>query len=244
MIIGLYDELLLLCEKPETISNIKVIDTKYNKFKVVLLFIFSKSLKTYKAILSLYNNGFYEDAIILSRSIFESYVNIAYIVIDYRKKNKKVTRYIRYFKYTENQSLLNQLDKSRLKESKLYRKSKINSVRSGSIRFKHRYHNDKSWSGMNLKEMWNSINTKADLYPIYKNHSQYVHPSFNISDFYITLNNNTLNVNQTSMNNNSAMYITFMSMILILAICDKVFKLNIRAEVEDLSKRYLESVKP
>jgi hypothetical protein len=76
-----------LAQQPELKLKPEV-DVTYD---VVMLFFFSKSYKTYQAIAFLWRSGFYEDAWLLTRTLFEIWMQAAYL----REKPMERTRQFR-----------------------------------------------------------------------------------------------------------------------------------------------------
>lgn len=77
----LLEEILNFHENEFKILSAKKIKVFSDMDRIILL-VLAKSTKTLRALKLLADNGYGEDAIVLSRSLFEGYINVAYILHD------------------------------------------------------------------------------------------------------------------------------------------------------------------
>lgn len=165
-------------------------------YEYVMSLLFSKAFKTYKGINILCKEGYGQDAGILLRSLFEIYVNIAYISKD--ESEKRAKRYYEY-SYIKKQHLVELFDNYRLEKEgfkdagqsiqrnreeiyKLYNKVKGNYKNENGG--KDEFH----WSGKSIKRMASECGLGTDHAYVFFIFSQLVHSSSMTESSYVHAN--------------------------------------------------------
>ena len=160
--------------------------------KLTILFIFSKSVGTYKAMQRLIQNGYDGDAYVLMRSLFENFVNAKYI----EQSPYPRAKIFLDFDWLVRHQLMTTLEKdqaSSMTQSTSTKKNTAQEIR-GNYRnaIQHRrYHGIKTklnWSGKSIREMADAIQLSKMYKQVYKLSSQYVHGTSSSSHSYFRIN--------------------------------------------------------
>ena len=169
---------------------------KKSVYEYVMSLLFSKAFKTYKGISILCKEGYGQDAGILLRSLFEIYVNIAYISKD--KSEERAKRYYEY-SYIKKKHLVELFDNYRLEEEgfkdagefirrnreeiyRLYNKVKDNYKNENGKKDEFR------WSGKSIKGMASECGLGTDYAVVFFIFSQLVHSSSMTERSYVHAN--------------------------------------------------------
>lgn len=156
--------------------------------------------KSIKAIYKLDMLGFFEDANIILRTVFENFITIMYCEIEPQK------RYERFLNY--NCIIRNGYLKRDMKIYEIFEEIKngyIINLKEQVNEYKKKYNgkNFCNWSGKDISNICKSLDKyyRTSFYNsmymiIYKQYSEYIHPNIvNIFENYISINNNKLVLN-------------------------------------------------
>ena len=191
--------------------NIKLVksykDKKLQIFSFIRLGLFAKYIKSIKAICNLDMNGFYEDAKIILRTVFETFITIMYCEVDPKERYKRFYDFniftrSKYFEGTDDiYKLIQELYGIEIEKLKLEIKE---------FRKKYNPKSIFSWNDMSTKKLCNEL----DLYynttfyslmytEIYMQYSEFIHPNIvNVFENYISIENGKLNINNKIVVNN------------------------------------------
>lgn len=165
-------------------------------YEYVMSLLFSKAFKTYKAINIFCKEGYGQDAGILLRSLFEIYVNIAYISKDEREKRAK--RYYEY-SYVAKKHLVELVDNYGLEQKGFKGAAKAVQRNRGEIyRFYNavinNYKNERGeidefhWSGKSIRKMAIECGLETDYGVLFWLYSGLVHSSPLVELSYVHVN--------------------------------------------------------
>jgi len=146
-----------------------------SQYKIITLFFFIKSWRTFQSIRLLFSNKLSEDADILLRSLLEVVVNLKYISLDWQKRIELFLGY----DYVQRQKLLDKLKKlgdplaDKIRQS---RPEVVRDVLEEYSKLKDNYPNMLRWSGKSIEEMAKDVGLGKH-YIIYRVLSDHVHPS-------------------------------------------------------------------
>jgi hypothetical protein len=157
--------------------KISEISGPYNEkqYKIITLFFFIKSWRTFQSIRLLCSKKLSEDADILLRSLFEAVVNLKYISLDWQKR---IELFIGY-DYVQRQKLLDKLKTlgdplaDRILQSS---PEVVREVLDEYSKLKDDYPNTLRWSGKSIEAMAKDVGLEKH-YIIYRLLSDHVHPS-------------------------------------------------------------------
>ena len=169
---------------------------KKSVYEYVMSLLFSKAFKTYKGISILCKEGYGQDAGILLRSLFEIYVNIAYI--SKSKSEKRSKRYYEY-SYIKKKHLVELFDNYRLEEKgfkdageyiqrnreEIYRL--YNGVKD-NYKNENRKKDEFHWSGKSIKRMASECGLGTDYAVVFFIFSQLVHSASTTECLYVHAN--------------------------------------------------------
>lgn len=165
-------------------------------YEYVMSLLFSKAFKTYKGINILCKEGYGQDAGILLRSLFEIYVNVAYILKDDSEKRAK--RYYEY-SYIARKRSVELFDEHRLGEKgfkgaeEAIQKNKeeiyesYNRVKNNYID-EERKKDEFRWSGKSIKKMARDCGLGTDYAVVYSIFSELVHSNPMVERLYVHVN--------------------------------------------------------
>jgi len=158
--------------KPKLTASVS---SKGSSLDWAFMLFLAKSMKTARAVTILAKNGYGEDAMCLARSMFENYINLAYIL-----KENTSHRAELFFEYGKLDSL---------KKTENFPNNKVNNkgeIERLSKIFEEEYKSGKekymdgckkhSWSCLTLKKMSEIVNAKEGYDSFYWWMSQYSHP--------------------------------------------------------------------
>lgn len=168
----------------------KMLDNKSDpeqEYKAATLFFLTKAVKSYRAVHLLCSAGFFQDAAVLSRSIFEIFLQIAYMAGNPVEraplfiKHDLVGRYFLYLKLKKYPDLVSDIEKHEAELEQLTAQFK---------ELEDQYNKGKGWWGKELRwlaETLESNNNQAEksylrLYPLY---SDLVHSTSSAMKYYI-----------------------------------------------------------
>jgi len=228
-----------------------------NPLQVVATFLFTKSTKTFRAIFILCAEGYGQDAMILSRSIFENYVHLAYIdkkdssnrallfitygVIDNYKKTEKIKEFENVKKYY-GRNLQDEFIK-RWGKGKTEAEEIRNTECAKIIKTFGKDKIDKnSWSLLSLRNMIKQIgDNRKETEEIYYEQvywwaSQFCHPDINCSNDYFSEEENNIIITDLPNDKNveTALILGLEHYFMIAKITDKIIGLNLEKELDDL----------
>lgn len=182
----------------------KIIDT-YTKsrlqfYSYIRLGLLCKYDKSIKAIYKLDSEGFFEDANIILRTVFEDFITIMYCEMDPNKLYKRfwdynvVTRLDYLCTDNEIAELINIIEKEKIQELKVKKDE-----------FKKLYKESKifNWNNMSVFSLCKKLDKyyKTQFYTsmyiiVYKNNSEFIHPNIlNIFENYISINKKDKKIN-------------------------------------------------
>jgi hypothetical protein len=174
---------------PQTIP-----DDQFNvewPYKASFLFFTAKAFKSYQAIYTLCSNGFFQDAAILHRTIFEIFLQALYMAEDHIRraelfKNHDIAeRYFRYLKLSKFPDLVSSIERQ---------ESALEELKSQFSEIEEEYKKNKGWWGSDLR--WLAEHVQSDdhaaeknylkLYPLF---SELVHSTSPSVKYYISNEN-------------------------------------------------------
>ena len=205
--------------------------------KGTFLFFYFKVRKTYKAIVLLWNQGYPEDAFILTRTLFEISLQVRYISEDPQSRSERFIRFDpvrrwRHFaklqksggenflqEWTKNPKMLQQLEQDHDESMKKFCYSK----------------NSQNWWGESLEWLAKHLGNGTDpiyfgLYPI---QSGYVHSDIRSSRAYLKIDVSNLVFNDSSdLSNNIVIPVEATRNLIIVASCfANIFELKLDNEI-------------
>jgi len=170
-------------------------------FKDTCVYLFTKSTKTYRAIQHLCNNGYGEDAIILSRSLLENLINFAYIANPQQEEERErraklfvgwiiidFQRKLRDLKNTDAVRI--QIEKNLKTYKPDWDVNKLHQEECNNHKTKGKETNNRSWSVLSIKNMATEIGLLELYYKEYWLYSQIVHPHPGGSPSYMKYDTN------------------------------------------------------
>jgi hypothetical protein len=170
-----------------------------NNVEIFVYLSLCKIIKTLRAILLLSSEGYGEDASVLSRTVFEGYINLAYVLkedsdirvklfnsfsdLDYYQKLNSLKATISDEKLVKSyEEALKQYDVKKMEEIKSFRKSQKKKLEDKGYKGKTR---DESWSLLSLKIMSDDVGMISLYNQIYWQVSQISHPHQRGLDNYL-----------------------------------------------------------
>ncbi|MCC7304063.1 helix-turn-helix domain-containing protein [bacterium] len=156
----------------------------------ILSFALTKMSKSHEAILVLTSQGFGEDATILSRSLFELMVNIAYIQND--SSDSLANRYLDYdwvqrAKMIENvkeETISQEATKRGITEAELKKQISDLRIKAEEVKRKYNYTNN-AWSDLSLFDMSDKIGRLDAYKTVYRLQCQLAHNSSRSMNDYL-----------------------------------------------------------
>jgi hypothetical protein len=183
----------------EILNNLqfKITDTykgqKLQLHSYIRLGLLCKYDKSIKAIYKLDLAGFFEDANIILRTVFENFITIMYCEIN---PNKLYKRFFDYNVFNRLSYISEDNEISKL--ISMINKEEIENMKQKKLEFIKNYKPKKffKWNDMNILELCKKLDKyyKTKFYSsmyiiIYKNNSEYIHPNIvNIFENYININ--------------------------------------------------------
>jgi uncharacterized protein DUF5677 len=157
-------------------------------YKAATIFFLTKGVKSYRAVHLLCSTGFFQDAAVLSRTIFEIFLQIAYMAGNPKEraplfiKHDLVGRYFLYLKLKKYPDLVSDIEK---------RSAELEQLTVQFKELEEQYNKGKGWWGKDLRwlaETAESDDNRAEksylrLYPLY---SDLVHSTSSAVKYYIS----------------------------------------------------------
>lgn len=182
----------------------KILDTYNGKklkfYSYIRLGLLCKYYKSIKAIYRLDSEGFFEDANIILRTVFEDFITIMYC-----ESNPK-NLYRRFFDYNVITRLQYVIGDNEVTELiNVIKKEEIEEMKKRKNEFKRNYKARKifNWNNMNVLGLCKKLDKyyKTTFYTsmyiiVYKNNSEFIHPNIvNIFENYISINRSSKKIN-------------------------------------------------
>jgi len=223
-----------------------------NVFQYSNLFLFTKSTKTFRAMLLLGENGFGEDCAVLARSVLENLIALSYIKKDNSKTRAKLFALFPLYnkkKKVENIDEKDLLEEFRKKLDDKKTREYLDELIKLRKQEEHRIKNDtsygfkkSSWAGISIKDM--AIETGfEDLYyeKIYWLICQFSHPDISSFKNYRTINNNGIKINDIASDSwvKSSLILGFDCYFRIVDITNDNFNLAKEDDMKTLMNEYL-----
>ncbi len=212
-----------------------------------LLYALTKSYKTQVAILLLGENGFGQDAGILSRSIFELAIITLYIVKDDTEKN--VERFFDYDCIARAKMYNSVSEEMRYKEEFKKRDPvgiTIKEMLEEAERIEKKYRNIKSnrWSEEGFKDIAEKVGRLDAYKTVYALQCNLTHPNPRNMNDYLSISEGRLEVNAGPDDKwiSESLVATFDFLSCIIDAWNKEFKLGLEGKLDDLAKRYSEKI--
>ncbi|KKR22492.1 MAG: hypothetical protein UT54_C0067G0020 [Candidatus Daviesbacteria bacterium GW2011_GWB1_39_5] len=235
----------------------KIVDSVMNKEfhkitpKVALsTFMFGKAYKTHGAILFLCAQGYGEDAAILTRSLFDLSITLLYILKD--PTNKRVLRYFHYdsiirkkmYDYAKTVPTFAKL----FEERKLHPKpgdTTIEEVEKYAklVQEKHNY-GRMGWSDKPIRQMAEEIGREGAYQTVYYLQSNITHSAVRTMNDYVKAHDKgyTVDIGRSESWVEEDLIASFDFFLTIVERSNKLLKLGIAKQLNNLSKRYLGEV--
>jgi len=211
----------------------KIVDSVMNKEfhkitpKVALsTFMFGKAYKTHGAILFLCAQGYGEDAAILTRSLFDLSITLLYILKD--PTNKRVLRYFHY------DSII---------RKKMYDYAKTVPTFAKLVQEKHNY-GRMGWSDKPIRQMAEEIGREGAYQTVYYLQSNITHSAVRTMNDYVKAHDKgyTVDIGRSESWVEEDLIASFDFFLTIVERSNKLLKLGIAKQLNNLSKRYLGEV--
>jgi len=74
-------------------KDVKGLDEKELAYRIAMVFFFGRSYKSYQALYKLWSSGFEEDAYVVLRGIYESFLQARYVAREPHKRAMQLTEY-------------------------------------------------------------------------------------------------------------------------------------------------------
>lgn len=230
-----------------------VIDKKFHKTTPKVLFAtfaLGKAYKTHGGILLLCLNGYGEDAAILTRSLFDLSVTLLYILKD--PTNKRVFRYFNYdwlirkkmFDYSKNVPTL----------AKLFEERKLNPKPGDTtpeevekharlVQEKYNYGNI-GWSDKTIRQMAEEVSRGGVYRTVYYLQSNITHSAVRTMNDYLKAHDKgyTVDIRRSENWVQENLVASFDFFWTIIERSNKLLRLGIAKQLNDISKRYLGEV--
>lgn len=203
--------------------------------------IIAKVIRTHDAIILLCKNGFGEDALILSRSLFEIMITVLYIFRD--KTDKTVMRYLSHSTILKEKNIEAVLKYNyQTKNNDRLTEKEISRIKEESEIFKNKYNYDKSsWSDKSIRKMAISLD-KEILYDIvYAIQCSFSHSDAESINSYVNKKGDTLefNIDGSPKNLSIALLMSLEFFIEIIDVWSKEIELDLESEIEKIKKEIL-----
>lgn len=212
----------------------------------------AKSYKTHGVILHLCKNGYGEDAQMLSRTLFDSYLIVATVLDD--KSDETAFQYLNYddmdrlkmFQHIKEKPIY----KEELKKRKLNpnpNQESIEDIEKRTIDWREKYGKQfrQKWSAdKNMGELAKKVNLKSYYDTAFKLQSQLIHSLPRTGDFYLRDDGQRLwmNINPNPNNVDLALVSSFNMFIGTTLAFDEHFELGSETEIKSLIPEYKNAV--
>ena len=230
----LYNRFSIIVSKIEE----AITSVERNLYKILVLYFFGKSSKTFRSIHLLCKHRFSEDAGILTRSLFDLVVTLLYIS---RASDERALLYAEY-----GIILKKRLHETLAKEPEDPWRQKILASKSSEARAKDRaeyervknkYTNKYKWSGLSIKDMAKEVGLNWHYDFVYYQLSELAHTGPNgVTNFMHFDEQNGLSFKNSSMEDIERVWTT--TSIYFLFVLDEVndvFKLRLEEEIKKIS---------
>ncbi len=158
------------------------------EYKAATIFFLTKAVKSYRAVHLLCSAGFFQDAAVLSRTIFEIFFHIAYMAGNPKEraplfiKHDLVGRYFLYLKLKKYPDLVSAIEK---------RSAELEQLTAQFKELEDQYNRGKGWWGKDLRWLAETVESEDNraeksylrLYPLY---SDLVHSTSSAVKYYIS----------------------------------------------------------
>jgi hypothetical protein len=151
-------------------------------YKGAMLFFLAKAFKSYQAIFELCRIGFFQDAVVLSRSIFEIFLQACWMLGDPEAratafaKHDPVERYNRYQKLAKFPSLVKEIEE---------RQEELDQLRSWYDEFQDEFKRNKGWWGEDIRWLARQLGQEEGYLRLYPLYSPLVHSTSSSAKYYI-----------------------------------------------------------
>jgi len=162
------------------VREIETQDIDKSRYQFTVLHLFSKALKTHRAIEHLLEGGFPEDAILLLRAQMELVITLSYIAMD---PDNLARRHMDY-SYVTRWRLLQAVLNEGLHEAESDVEAQRELEENYNCYLKE-YGKGESWSGITICEMAEKAGLGKEYRLFYRRHSQYVHSSSHTANQYL-----------------------------------------------------------
>ncbi len=247
--------------------NKKLLDFVDDKFKpkltdwktalrVVSLFLFAKSTKTFRALTVLCSKGYGEDAVILARSILENLICLTYIQKDESQHRAELFMYHSFIDHKEKAEQIKDdycikeyIEQTNVKldddfEGNYNKAIKMRKDECEKIKKTQKYKVDRySWSGLSIRDMAIETELKDFYYDqVYWLISQFSHPNPSASYTYLKIKEDGLNIIDKPNEKwvKQALTLGFDCYLKIILLVNEVFSLGFENEITKLGKEYVE----
>lgn len=230
-----------------------VMDKEFHKItpKVAFTtFALGKAYKTHEAILLLCRQGYGEDAAILTRSLFDLMITLLYILND--KTNKRVLRYFHYdpiirkkmYDYAKTVSTFAKLFKDRELNPKPG-DTTLEEVEKQAVAAQKKYNYGRmGWSDKPIRQMAEEVGREGAYQTVYYLQSNISHSAARTMNDYVKAHDKgfTVDIGRSESWVQEDLVASFDFFLAIVERSNKLLRLGIAKQLNDLSKRYLGEV--
>jgi len=246
-------ELFDFNEELRKITDSSIMGKEFNKItpKVAFTtFALGKAYKTHGAILLLCKQGYGEDAAILTRSLFDLTITLPYILKD--PTNKRVLRYFHYdsiirkrmYDYVFTVSTFAKLFKERQLSPKPGDTSIEEVEKQAKLAQKKYNYGRMGWSDKPIRQMAEEVGREGVYQTVYYLQSNISHSAARSMNDYVKAHDRgfTVNIGQSESWLQEDLIATFDFFMAIVDRSNKLLRLGITKQLNNLSKRYFDEV--